>query len=136
MGETALNLLSIARKGGYAALGEDAVGAECRAQHAQLVVVASDASDHTFRKAQNLARAAACPAMRIQATKQELGYSVGRSTCALACVTDAGLALSLGTALGSLSEADLEALRAFDARQRKLRKESKAHRSNLRHKKK
>lgn len=135
MNQNALNLLSLARKGGMAALGEDAVSAEARSGHAKLIVVASDAADHTWRRAENLARSAGCPVSRVEASKQELGYSVGRSTCALAAVTDAGLALRFGKTLGTLSEEQLQALEDFDARQRRQRKESKAHERNLRHRK-
>jgi ribosomal protein L7Ae-like RNA K-turn-binding protein len=135
MTSSALQLFSLCRKGGFAALGEDAVSAEARAGHAKLIIVAQDAADHTWRRAQNLARTAACPVSRVDATKQELGYSVGRSTCALAAVTDAGLALNFGKATGCLTEEQLSVLQAFDARQRQLRKEAKAHAKNVRNRK-
>ena len=47
----ALGYLSLARKGGLAELGEEPVGAIARAGKAYVILVASDASDHTWRRA-------------------------------------------------------------------------------------
>jgi len=49
--DKALNYLGLARKAGLAELGEEPAGAAARAQHARLIIVASDASDHTWRRA-------------------------------------------------------------------------------------
>ena len=136
MNPNTLNLLSIARKGGMAALGEDAVGSAARAGHARLIAVASDASDHTYRRTSNFARTAGCPLVRLDISKQELGFSLGRSTCAMIALTDPGLALSFGKALGTLAESELALLVQFEAKQRKLRQEAKAHKTNLKHRKK
>ena len=51
--DKALNYMALARKAGRIELGEEPVGAAARAQHARLVVVASDASDHTWRRAKS-----------------------------------------------------------------------------------
>ena len=45
----ALNYLSLARKAGKAELGEEPVGAMARTGKAYLILVAQDASDHTWR---------------------------------------------------------------------------------------
>ena len=136
MNPNTLNLISLARKGGFAELGEDAVGAAARDGHARLILVAADASEHTYRRTQNFARTAGCPVVRMETSKQALGYALGRSTCAMAAVTDPGLALSVGKALGTLPPADLELLEQFEAKQRRLRSEAKAHKMNLKHRKK
>ena len=49
--DKALNYLALARKAGRIELGEEPVGAAARAVKACLVVVASDAGDHTWRRA-------------------------------------------------------------------------------------
>ena len=49
--DKSLNYLALARKGGRAELGEEPVGAAARAGKAYLVIVASDASDHSWRRA-------------------------------------------------------------------------------------
>ena len=51
--DKALNYLALARKAGRIELGEEPVGACARAQKARLVVVASDATDHTWRRAKS-----------------------------------------------------------------------------------
>ena len=51
--DKALNYLALARKGGMAELGEGPVGAAARAVKARLVIVASDAGDHTWRRAKS-----------------------------------------------------------------------------------
>ena len=53
--DKALQYLSIARKGGMAELGEEPVGAIARAGKAYLILVAADASDHTWRRAKSFA---------------------------------------------------------------------------------
>ena len=53
--DKALQYLSIARKGGMAELGEEPVGAIARAGQAYLSLVAADASDHPWRRAQSFA---------------------------------------------------------------------------------
>jgi ribosomal protein L7Ae-like RNA K-turn-binding protein len=49
--DKALNYMALARKAGRIELGEEPVGGAARAQKARLVIVASDASDHTWRRA-------------------------------------------------------------------------------------
>ncbi len=136
MNQNALNLLSLARKGHMLELGEDAAGSAARAGHARLMIVAADAAEHSWRRAENYARAAGCPIVRVGAGKQELGWAVGRSTCALAALTDPGLALSFARALGTLAPEQLQLLEQREERVRKLRKEAKAHKTNLKHGKK
>jgi len=51
--DKALNYLALARKAGLAELGEEPVGVAAKAGHARLVLVASDASDHTWRRAKS-----------------------------------------------------------------------------------
>ena len=51
--DKALNYLSLARKAGLAELGEEPVGDITRAGKGYAVVVASDASDHTWRRAKS-----------------------------------------------------------------------------------
>ena len=136
MNQNTLNLVSLSRKAGLAELGEDAVGSAARAGHARLILVAEDASDHTWRRAGNFARTAACPLVRVPATKQELGWAVGRATCALAALTDPGFALRFAVSLGTLPPEDVELLEQREAKARLLRREARAHRTNLKHGKK
>ena len=95
-----LNYLALARKGGRAELGEEPVGAAARAVKAHLIVVAEDASDHTWRRAKSFAAGTDQQCVRLPVTKDQLGFVVGRQSLAIAAITDVQLALAMVTALG------------------------------------
>ena len=67
--DKALNYLSLARKAGLAELGEEPVGAITRAGKGYLVIVASDASDHTWRRAKSFVAGTDQQAIRVTFTK-------------------------------------------------------------------
>ena len=54
MNPKAKSYLSLARKARRLEAGEEPVAIACRAQHARLVVVAQDASEHTLRRVRSL----------------------------------------------------------------------------------
>ena len=72
--DKALNYLAIARKARLIEAGEEPVGAAARALHARLIVVASDASDHTWRRAKSFAAGTSQQTIRVPFTKAELGF--------------------------------------------------------------
>ena len=129
-----LNYLSLARKGGLCELGEEPVGAAARALKAHLILVASDASDHTWRRAKSFAAGTDQQVVRLKATKEEVGFVVGRQSLAIAAVTDVQLSLAMVTALGEPEKhkAILEVLTAKAERAKKRQAEAKAHQRNLR----
>ena len=132
--DKALNYLSLARKGGMAELGEEPVGAITRAGKGYLVVVAGDASDHTWRRAKSFVAGTSQQCVRLSCTKEELGFVVGRTSLAIAAITDAPLALALVKSLGE-PEKYKDAIAALDEKVRKLKKrqsEAKAHQKNVR----
>ena len=132
--DKALNYLSLARKGGMAELGEEPVGAITRAGKGYLVVVAGDASDHTWRRAKSFVAGTSQQCVRLKCTKEELGFVVGRTSLAIAAITDAPLALALVKSLGE-PEKYKDAIAALDEKVRKLKKrqsEAKAHQKNVR----
>jgi len=132
--DKAMNYLSLARKGGLAELGEEPVGAAARALQAHLILVASDASDHTWRRAKSFAAGTAQQCIRIPQTKDEMGMAIGRTSLAIAAVTDPALALALVQALGEPEKhaAVLEALSTRTKRIRQRQAEEKAHQKNVR----
>ena len=91
----ALNYLSLARKGGMAELGEEPVGAVSRTGKAYVVLVASDASDHTWRRAKSFVAGTDQQCIRLDVTKDEMGFAIGRTSLAIAAITDVQLALAL-----------------------------------------
>ena len=126
-----LNYLSLARKAGFAELGEEPVGAATRAGKAVLVVVASDAGDHTWRRAKSFVSGTNQQLVRLPYTKDEMGFAIGRTSLAIAAVTDAGIAKSLVEALGQPENAKvLDALSQLAEKARMRQKEAKAHTKN------
>ena len=132
--DKALNYMALARKAGRIELGEEPVGAAARAQHARLVVVASDASDHTWRRAQSYVAGTQQQCIRVPFSKEEMGYAVGRTSLAIAAITDAALALALVKALPDVQKHQA-AIAVLEEKARKINqraKEAKAHQRNLR----
>ena len=129
-----LNYLALARKGGMAELGEEPVGAAARAEKAHVILVAGDASDHTWRRAKSFAAGTDQQCVRLSVSKEEMGFAVGRTSLAIAAVTDARLALALVTALDEpeTNQQTLEVLTAKAEKARKRQAEAKAHARNVR----
>ena len=129
-----LNYLALARKGGMAELGEEPVGAAARALKAHLILVAADASDHTWRRAKSFAAGTDQQCVRLSVSKEELGFVVGRQSLAIAAITDVQLALAMVKALGEPEKykASLEVLTEKAAKAKKRQAEAKAHKRNVR----
>jgi len=134
MENKALNYLALARKGGRAELGEEPVGAAARALKAHLILVASDASDHTWRRAKSYAAGTDQQCIRLECTKDEMGFVVGRTSLAIAAITDVQLALALVNSLGQPEtyKQTLEILGEKAQRLKKRQAEAKAHQRNVR----
>ena len=129
-----LNYLSLARKGGMAELGEEPVGIAAREGKAYLIIVASDASDHTWRRAKSFAAGTDQQCVRLPYTKDEMGFAIGRTALAIAAITDVQMALALVNALGEPEKhkAVLEVLSLKTEKLKKRQAEAKAHQRNLR----
>ncbi len=132
--DKALNYLALGRKGGMAELGEEPVGAAARLGKAYVILVASDASDHTWRRAKSFAAGTEQQCVRLSATKDEMGMAIGRTSLAIAAITDVQLALALVKALEPQEtyKAALEVLSAKAAKAKKRQTEAKAHQRNVR----
>ena len=130
--DKALNYMALARKAGRIELGEEPVGAAARAQHARLVIVASDASDHTWRRALSFVAGTEQMCVRVPFTKDQLGEAIGRTALAIAAFTDPALALAFAKALPQPDPELLESLEKRAARIAQRQKEAKAHQRNKR----
>ena len=132
--DKALNYLALARKAGLAELGEEPVGAIARTGKAYVILVASDASDHTWRRAKSYAAGTEQQCIRVKFTKDELGFVIGRTSLAIAAITDVALALALVNALGEPEKhkAVIEVLAGKTAKAKKRQAEAKAHKKNVR----
>lgn len=97
--DKAANYLGLMRKAGRIALGEHDAGAAARAGKACLLLLAQDASDNARKRAEGFAHAAQAPLLRLPYTKQALSDRLGKTGCAIAAVTDPGLAKAFVSAL-------------------------------------
>ena len=130
----ALNYMGLARRGGRIELGEEPCGAAARAGHARLIVVAADASPHTWRRAKSYAAGTDQQCVRVPFSKDELGEAIGRSSLAMAAFTDPALALAFVKALDG-QEQYREVLENLDAKAKRVKQrqdEAKAHQRNVR----
>lgn len=99
MTDKALSLLGLARRGGNAVLGEEPVSDICARHKARAVFLAADAGDTIVRRARRMAEDGNAPLITLPASKAEVGFALGRGTCAVLAVTDQGLACAVVNAL-------------------------------------
>lgn len=132
--DKALNYLSLARKGGMAELGEEPAGAAARAHKAYAILVAGDASDHTWRRALAFAEGTEQQVLRLRYTKEEMGMATGRESLAIAAITDVQMATALVKALTPPEKYQkaLEGLAGKSQKARKRQAEAWAHKRNVR----
>ena len=90
-----LHLLGLAKKAGKLELGEEPVGALCRARHARLVLLAGNAAPNTYRRAAHFGESGNVLWLALPHSKEELGFLFGRGSVAMMALSDAGLAASL-----------------------------------------
>ena len=132
--DKALNYLALAKRGRLVELGEEPVGAITRSGKGYLVVVAKDASDHTWRRAKSFVAGTDQQCLSVPFTKEELGFVVGRTSLAIAAFTDVSLALAFVKALPDQEKVKKEAefLEAKSKKMRQRKKEADAHKKNVR----
>lgn len=130
-----LHLLGLAKKAGRLEIGEEPVGAVCRAHHARLVLLAADAAPNTRRRAAHFGEAGNVLFLELPFTKAELGFTLGRSSCAMLALTDAGFAASILEKLAARDDrygpAALQ-LREKADRMLQRQREKRQHEKNLR----
>ena len=131
-----LNLIGLANKAGKLEIGEEPVGALCRARQAKLVLLAQDAAPNTCRRAAHFGEAGNVLFLQLPFTKAELGMQLGRSSCAMLAVADSGLAASMVEKL-SARDPDRYGPAAAQLRQKADRvlqrqREKRQHEKNLR----
>ena len=101
-----LHLLGLAKKAGRLEIGEEPVGALCRARHARLILLASDAAPNTRRRCAHFGEIGNVLWLELPATKAELGFCLGRTSCAMLALSDAGFAASIVEKLRRPAAAD------------------------------
>ena len=91
--------LGLVLRAGRLAVGEEPVGTACRTHKARLLLLASDAADNTIRRALQFSQAGTIPCLTLSLNKEALGACLGRASCAMLAVTDAGFAAGLAEKL-------------------------------------
>lgn len=134
--ERVLSMIGLAKKAGRVEIGEEPVGAAARARKARLILVASDAAPSSARRAASFAQHGNCPLVTVPADKDALGRALGRTSVAMAAVTDIGFADAIVRKLAALDESfqavsaqlAVKASRAMERRQEQARHEKKLRR--------
>ncbi|RHR11118.1 50S ribosomal protein L7 [Pseudoflavonifractor sp. AF19-9AC] len=131
-----LHLLGVARKARLLEIGEEPVGAVCRARHARLVLLAQDAAPNTRRRCAHFGEAGNVLWLELPFTKEELGFHLGRGSCAMLALTDAGMAAAVADKL-ALRDPErygpaAQQLREKADRTLQRQKERRQHEKNLR----
>ena len=131
-----LHLLGLAMRAGRLEIGEEPVGAACRARSCRVILVARDAADNSFRRVRHFADAGQCLWLSVPYTKDELGAAVGRSVCAMAAVPAIGFANAIVERLAKNDPErygpSAEKLRAKAEKAARRRKEQQVHEKKLR----
>lgn len=101
--DSALGLIGLALRAGKLAVGEEPCALACRARDCRLLLLASDAGAATLRRAQRMAEEGQCLTLTLPWDRETLGGALGRNVCAVAALTDLGLAQAVA---GKLAAAD------------------------------
>ncbi|NLV85836.1 MAG: 50S ribosomal protein L7 [Clostridiales bacterium] len=128
-----LGYLGLAKKAGALQSGETNSGAAVRAGKARVLLLASDASENARRRAEGFIYSTQTPLVTLPYSKLELSSAVGSSDCAMAAITDIGLAAVFMSSLCDRSDsykdtAELLMLKNEKAKTRK--REALAHDRN------
>ena len=133
--ERILSMIGLAKKAGFVEIGEEPVGSAARAKHARVILVAGDAAASSVRRAYSFAQSGNCLCLTIDAAKDQLGSALGRTSVAMAAVTDIGFAEALVKKLAAMDEgrygAAAEALRVKAKRAAERKAEKLQHEKNV-----
>ena len=113
MTDSALSLLGLALRGGNLAVGEEPVAEACKSRRARLVMSAVDAADNSADRAGRWAKEGGVPWLRLPWDKETLGGALGRKLCAVAALTDQGLAAALAEKLRPADQGPRSVLEPF-----------------------
>lgn len=126
MADSALTLLGLALRGNNLAVGEEPVAEACKTGRARLVLTAADAAPNSADRAGRMAENGGVPWVRLPWDKAALGAALGRSLCAVAALTDRGLAAALAEKLARADEELRPALASLlNEKKKKPRAETK-----------
>lgn len=138
--EHILSMIGLAKKAGRVEIGEEPVGSAVRAKKARVILIAQDAAASSVRRARAFANVGNCLYLIIPADKDDLGRCLGRTSCAMAAVTDIGFADAIVKKLAAIDpEKYGEAAEKMDVKARRAaerKREQAQHEKNVRQGKK
>ena len=94
-GSGALQMAGMALRAGRLEVGSDASFDACRYKRCRLLLLAAGAGEDARQRAARCAGEGQCLLAELPCSKEELGAALGRKTCAVAAVTDLGLAQAI-----------------------------------------
>lgn len=103
--DNTLSMIGLALRAGRLEVGDEAAGDACRLRRCRLLLTAADAGESAQRRAAHFAQEGQCLLAELPCSREELGAALGRKTCAMAAVTDLGLAQAVA---GKLAQGDPE----------------------------
>lgn len=86
-----LSFLGLCKRAGYLESGAETVTKSIRTGAARLALYASDVSQNSIKQVISAAEAQNIPIRRIERTKEELSFALGKH-CGIICTTDEGFA--------------------------------------------
>lgn len=98
MGEKVLNLIGLARRGGFTDSGDAAVRTAIQNRRAKLIIIAEDAAARTGDAFRLLAGDAGIPVV-VCGTKENLGRILGKTLRSVVAVTDNNFARGIAQAM-------------------------------------
>ena len=135
MTDNILSMLGLAHKAGKVEIGEEPVGSAARAKKARVIFVAEDAAPSTKRRAKSFAETGSCILLPFEASKDDVGRVLGRTSCAMCAVTEIGFACAIVKKLAAVApekyQAAADALEIKAKRAAERRKEQEQHEKNL-----
>lgn len=114
-----LGFLGLAKRAGKLAAGEDGVLSALQAGKVRLLLLASDAGENTIRRME-LRSQGRLPILYLQSDKAALGAALGWEQCAVAAVTDLGMALAFAQKMAEASPAHKSVLEALREKREKI----------------
>lgn len=134
MESRALNYLALMRKANAIQIGETDAGAAVRAGKTKLLILAQDASDNAYRRAEGFVYGRNVKMTRVPFAKEEISSAVGKSGCSMAAICDAGFAEAFVKVLAEQSPDEYSELLSEMTRLKeswlRSQKEQKAHERN------
>ena len=95
MSNDALRMTGMALRAGRLEVGDEASGDACQYKRCRLLLLTADAGEGAQRRAAYFADEGQCLLAELPCSKEELGAALGRKSCAMAAVTDLGLAQAI-----------------------------------------